>query len=183
MREGEFPDGAHCCARRSTWRRRTSTCATRCCIESGTRTTTGPATSGASIRCTTTRIRSADAIEGITHSICTLEFEDHRPLYDWLIEQAAGARASAADRIRAAQPDLHGDEQAQAAAAGAGGARHGLGRSADADDLRAAPPRLHARSDARVLRTDRRREAREHRSISRCSKTRSARISTSARRA
>ena len=27
-----------------------------------------------------------DAIEGITHSICTLEFEDHRPLYDWCIE-------------------------------------------------------------------------------------------------
>jgi glutaminyl-tRNA synthetase len=27
-----------------------------------------------------------DAIEGITHSICTLEFEDHRPLYDWFIE-------------------------------------------------------------------------------------------------
>ncbi len=29
----------------------------------------------------------SDAIEGITHSICTLEFEDHRPLYDWFIEQ------------------------------------------------------------------------------------------------
>jgi glutaminyl-tRNA synthetase len=28
----------------------------------------------------------SDAIEGITHSICTLEFEDHRPLYDWLVE-------------------------------------------------------------------------------------------------
>ncbi|MBU6280787.1 glutamine--tRNA ligase/YqeY domain fusion protein [bacterium] len=28
-----------------------------------------------------------DAYEGITHSICTLEFEDHRPLYDWVIEQ------------------------------------------------------------------------------------------------
>jgi glutaminyl-tRNA synthetase len=27
-----------------------------------------------------------DALEGITHSICTLEFEDHRPLYDWFIE-------------------------------------------------------------------------------------------------
>jgi glutaminyl-tRNA synthetase len=27
----------------------------------------------------------SDAIEGVTHSICTLEFEDHRPLYDWLI--------------------------------------------------------------------------------------------------
>jgi glutaminyl-tRNA synthetase len=28
----------------------------------------------------------SDALEGITHSICTLEFEDHRPLYDWFIE-------------------------------------------------------------------------------------------------
>ncbi len=27
-----------------------------------------------------------DAIEGVTHSLCTLEFEDHRPLYDWLVE-------------------------------------------------------------------------------------------------
>jgi glutaminyl-tRNA synthetase len=29
----------------------------------------------------------SDAIENITHSICTLEFEDHRPLYDWFLEQ------------------------------------------------------------------------------------------------
>lgn len=29
----------------------------------------------------------SDAIEGITHSICTLEFEDHRPLYDWVIAE------------------------------------------------------------------------------------------------
>jgi glutaminyl-tRNA synthetase len=29
----------------------------------------------------------SDSIEGITHSICTLEFEDHRPLYDWFIAQ------------------------------------------------------------------------------------------------
>ena len=28
-----------------------------------------------------------DAIEGITHSICTLEFEDHRPLYDWVVRE------------------------------------------------------------------------------------------------
>jgi glutaminyl-tRNA synthetase len=28
-----------------------------------------------------------DSIEGITHSICTLEFEDHRPLYDWFLDQ------------------------------------------------------------------------------------------------
>jgi len=29
----------------------------------------------------------SDAIEGITHSLCTLEFEDHRPLYNWVLEQ------------------------------------------------------------------------------------------------
>ena len=30
----------------------------------------------------------SDALEGVTHSLCTLEFEDHRPLYDWVIEHA-----------------------------------------------------------------------------------------------
>ena len=34
----------------------------------------------------------SDAIEGITHSICTLEFEVHRPLYDWFVEQIGGFR-------------------------------------------------------------------------------------------
>jgi glutaminyl-tRNA synthetase len=40
----------------------------------------------------------SDWIEGVTHSICTLEFEIHRPLYDWFIEQlqAAGVRPAAA---------------------------------------------------------------------------------------
>lgn len=33
-----------------------------------------------------------DAIEGITHSICTLEFEDHRPLYDWVVRELEYAR-------------------------------------------------------------------------------------------
>ncbi len=37
----------------------------------------------------------SDALEGITHSICTLEFQDHRPLYDWVIEKLAeGGRLS-----------------------------------------------------------------------------------------
>ncbi|ESQ16765.1 MAG: hypothetical protein N838_25425, partial [Thiohalocapsa sp. PB-PSB1] len=31
----------------------------------------------------------SDALEGITHSLCTLEFEDHRPLYDWCIEHVS----------------------------------------------------------------------------------------------
>ena len=34
----------------------------------------------------------SDSIEGITHSICTLEFEDHRPLYDWFIDELELAR-------------------------------------------------------------------------------------------
>lgn len=36
-----------------------------------------------------------DSIEGITHSICTLEFEDHRPLYDWFIDAINKDRAEA----------------------------------------------------------------------------------------
>ena len=32
----------------------------------------------------------SDAIEGITHSLCTLEFEDHRPLYDWCVDSLMG---------------------------------------------------------------------------------------------
>ena len=28
-----------------------------------------------------------DTVEGVTHSICTLEFEDHRPLYDWVVNE------------------------------------------------------------------------------------------------
>jgi len=31
----------------------------------------------------------SDALEGITHSLCTLEFEDHRPLYDWVLDQVS----------------------------------------------------------------------------------------------
>ena len=31
----------------------------------------------------------SDAYEGITHSLCTLEFEDHRPFYDWVVQKLA----------------------------------------------------------------------------------------------
>ncbi len=41
-----------------------------------------------------------DAIEGITHSLCSLEFEDHRPLYDWAVENAG---------FREKHVDKHGD--------------------------------------------------------------------------
>ncbi|MFW6059071.1 MAG: glutamine--tRNA ligase, partial [Phycisphaeraceae bacterium] len=41
----------------------------------------------------------SDWIEGITHSLCSLEFEDHRPLYDWFLDQLieAGAKSPAGD--------------------------------------------------------------------------------------
>ncbi len=49
-------------------------------------TTTRPVTSGASTRTTSSPTVRSDAIEGITHSICTLEFESHRPLYEWFLD-------------------------------------------------------------------------------------------------
>ena len=39
----------------------------------------------------------SDAIEGITHSLCTLEFEDHRPLYDWCPGHPENTMPSPAD--------------------------------------------------------------------------------------
>ena len=46
-----------------------------------------------------------DSIEGITHSICTLEFEDHRPLYDWFIRSINEALA------KKGQPPIHHPQQ------------------------------------------------------------------------
>ena len=103
----------------------------------------------------------SDAIEGITHSICTLEFEDHRPLYDWVVQHFRRGDervAAAADRVRPAQSELHGDEQAQAARARGAEARGRLGRPADADHRRHPAPRLHPGGDARLLRAHRRRQ-------------------------
>jgi glutaminyl-tRNA synthetase len=48
----------------------------------------------------------SDAIEGITHSICTLEFEDHRPLYDWLLDQLDFVRGQRPQQIEFARLNL-----------------------------------------------------------------------------
>jgi glutaminyl-tRNA synthetase len=42
----------------------------------------------------------SDAIEGITHSLCTLEFEDHRPLYDWCVDSLIGTAREFKSRPR-----------------------------------------------------------------------------------
>ncbi len=48
--------------------------------------TIAPAIPGASTRCMIFTHGQSDALEYITHSLCTLEFENHRPLYDWFLD-------------------------------------------------------------------------------------------------
>ena len=52
-----------------------------------------------------------DAIEGITHSICTMEFEDHRPLYDWVVDNSGLPAKTSPNRICAPWTYKHGYEQ------------------------------------------------------------------------
>ena len=86
MRAGEFADGALCCARRSTWPRRNINL--RDPVLYRILHATHPRTGDAWCVYPTYDFAHghSDAIEGITHSICTLEFEVHRPLYDWFID-------------------------------------------------------------------------------------------------
>lgn len=49
-----------------------------------------------------------DAIEGITHSLCTLEFEDHRPLYDWCIDNCFDILKAKPEQIEFARLEMEG---------------------------------------------------------------------------
>ncbi len=71
---------------RSTWHRATSTCAIPSSTGSSTPTTRAPAISWCIYPTYDFAHGQSDAIEHITHSLCTLEFEAHRPLYDWFLE-------------------------------------------------------------------------------------------------
>ena len=120
MKAGEFPDGARTAARQD-----------RHGVAEHQHARPGACTAS----CTRTHHRTGDAwciypmydyahglsrlLEGITHSICTLEFENHRPLYDWFVDSGFGDRPPP-QQIEFARLnlDLHGDEQAQAAPAG-----------------------------------------------------------------
>ena len=74
------------CAPRSTWRPATSTCATRCSTASCMRQHPRTGTAWCIYPSYDFAHGQSDAIEGVTHSLCTLEFEDHRPLYDWFLD-------------------------------------------------------------------------------------------------
>ncbi len=91
-------------------------------------------------------------------------------------------RSSEADRVRPPESELHGDEQAKAAAARGAASRVGVGRSADADDQRPQAPRPYARVDTRLLRPHRRRQEgeRDRRRAARAQRAR--RSQSSARR-
>ena len=95
----------------------------------------------------------SDSLEGITHSICTLEFENHRPLYDWLIDalglyhpqQIEFARLNLTHTMMSKRKLLELVESIGL----------GLGRSTHADHRRSAPARLSLRCDKSLLRRNR----------------------------
>ena len=104
----------------------------------------------------------SDAIEGITHSICTLEFENNRPLYDWILDelktpchpqQIEFARLNLSHTVMSKRKlaELVRKETGQR-----------LGRPPHAHAGRHAPARLYAGGDPRILRAHRRGQARQH---------------------
>ncbi len=103
----------------------------------------------------------SDSIEGITHSICTLEFEDHRPLYDWYIEQLGihHPQQIEFDRLNITYTLLSKRKLLQLVRKRP---RARLGRSAHAHAFRHSPPRLHARIDSQFLQFARRIEDQRH---------------------
>ena len=104
----------------------------------------------------------SDSIEGVTHSICTLEYEDHRPLYDWYLDQLGihhpqqieFARLNLSHTVTSKRKLLELVQQQ---------ARVRLGRPAHAHARRPAPARLHARGDPRLRRARRRRQGGQRR--------------------
>ena len=103
----------------------------------------------------------SDAIEHITHSICTLEFEDHRPLYDWFIENLpvpSRPRQYEFARLNLTYTVLSKRVLTELVR---GGHVSGLGRSAHADAGGPAPPRRAAGGDARFRQAHRRRQGQQ----------------------
>ena len=103
----------------------------------------------------------SDALEGITHSICTMEYEDHRALYDWYLDNLDVPSPSPADRVCAPESELHGHEQAKAPATGSGRLCGRMGRPENAHPCGYEAARVHAGGDSKLLRTDRSGQARE----------------------
>ena len=117
----------------------------------------------------------SDAIEGITHSLCTLEFEDHRPLYDWFIENLpvpSRPRQYEFARLNLTYTVLSKRVLTELVR---GGHVERLGRSAHADAGRAAPARRAAGGASAISSSASASPGPTASSTSRCSTSRSAR--------
>ncbi len=79
------PRARRCCGPRSTWPRPTSTCATRSSIAFAMPDIISRR-QVEDLPVLRLHPRPVGCLEGVTHSLCSLEFEDHRPLYDWFLE-------------------------------------------------------------------------------------------------
>ena len=103
-----------------------------------------------------------DALEGITHSLCSLEYENHRPLYDWVVDHCKVP--SKPRQIEFARLGINYTvmSKRKLRAAGGGGPRGRLGRSPDAHPLRPAPPGLYPQVHPQLLRAHRRLQGRFH---------------------
>ena len=103
----------------------------------------------------------SDSIEHVTHSICTLEFEDHRPLYNWFIQQLGifPSQQIEFDRLNLTYTLLSKRKLLKLVQEKL---RQRLGRSAHADALGHSPARLHAGGDPQFLRGHRSVEDQRH---------------------
>ena len=105
----------------------------------------------------------SDALEGITHSICTLEFEDHRPLYDWVLDNIT--IPCHPHQYEFSRLELHYTITSKRKLLQLVTEKHVSGW----DDPRMptiqrhAPPRLHAGRHPRIRQAHRRVQEREHR--------------------
>jgi glutaminyl-tRNA synthetase len=104
----------------------------------------------------------SDAIEGITHSLCTLEFEDHRPLYDWCSTTCRCPRARARYEFARLNLTYTVLSKRKLLRAGARGPRAAAGTTRACRRSRGCAAAATAGGDPRLLRADRRRQGQQH---------------------
>ena len=102
-----------------------------------------------------------DALEGITHSLCSLEFEAHRPLYDWVVEHCDLPSRPRQIEFARLGIDHTVMSKRKLRALVEGGKVSGWDDPPDADSVRPAPPGLHPPVYPQFLRAHRRGQERQ----------------------
>ena len=147
MRAASCPTARTCCAPRATCSTRTCSCAIPVMYRIRHEPTTAPATSGASTPPTTGPTARATPSRASRTRLCSLEFDSHRPLYDWYLEhlplpgdqprQIEFARLELTHTVTSKRKLRQLDQRRH---------RRGLGRPAPAHAACPAPPRLSRRA-------------------------------------